>query len=222
MVSESQWSEHDSALWITCEVAAQLARGAIVEPPQRFAAPFPPRLEPGEEFWGGGGFEIARYFARGDGSYTHHSGAFIGGGVLGLTLGAGMAAGRAIGNAGRRRAAEHAATPRWHTVDSGELYVTCAGMYLRADQGISSWSWFDVVMADMVGPRQMQFQPHGSEQLILRSDWAEMAFMLWALRRFPTHHQLLTGGWLPEGWLSRAAARHPSSLTTPRLPQLMS
>ncbi|MEJ2866371.1 hypothetical protein WCD74_01255 [Actinomycetospora sp. OC33-EN08] len=211
------WTEHDSALWLTCEIAAQLARGGPVDPPQRFAAPFPPAYDPTEEFWAGGTYEIARFFAAGDGSYMHHSGAVFGGGLLGLAFGATMAAGRAVGNSSRRKAAEAAATPRWYKVEAGNLFITGAGVYLRNDRGISSWSWFDILMGEMVGPRDLMFQPQNSEQLIVSSDWSELIFVLWAMRRFPTHHQLLTGGWLPPDWLSKAAAYYPSSLRTPQL-----
>ena len=39
---------------------------------------------------------------------------------------------------------------------------------------------------------------------IIQSDWAELLFVAWAVIRHRRHPQLVTGGWLPPGWVERA------------------
>ena len=41
---------------------------------------------------------------------------------------------------------------------------------------------------------------------MIRSDWAELLFVLWALVRHPRHPQLGNGGWQPPGWQDRCRA----------------
>jgi len=53
---------------------------------------------------------------------------------------------------------------------------------------------------------------------ILVSDWAELLFVTWALLFHPRHPQLLSGAWLPPGWLDRCAAHaYRTRLASPRL-----
>jgi hypothetical protein len=215
----SPWTDRDTALWHTCELAASLARGERPVPQQAIAAAFPPRFAYDEQYWASGGFTLSTFFASGDGTYESRT-TFVGGtGLFGMTLGAATLVGSALGNAKRRRAAELAAAPRWQTTDGGVLYASGHGVYLQsARAGVVGWSWSDIVMGEMVGPGQLQLQAVGNEPMILGSDWAELVFATWALCRFPQHHQLLTGAWLPPGWLAHAAAhRYRTRMQRPEL-----
>ncbi len=105
-------------------------------------------------------------------------------------------------------------------IDAGTLYVSAYGFYLHVATGLHSWHWNGITMASMVGPGDVQFTGESSRgpiSWILRSDWAELVFVTWALAAHPRHPQLLTGAWLPPGGLRRAAGQHRTRLTTPAI-----
>lgn len=82
-------------------------------------------------------------------------------------------------------------------IDTGMIYVSAYGFYLSGEGGLYPWSW--------------------GFSWILRSDWAELVFVTWALAVHPRHPQLLTGGWLPPGWLDWAAGHHWTRLVSPAI-----
>jgi hypothetical protein len=218
--AEPAWTDRDGALWHTCEIAADLAQGRT--PPNRLevATPFPPQLAADEVTWASGRFQLLEHRALGDGSYAHSSDFLLATGPGGMTLMTAMAVGTAVGNNARRRAAQAAAAPRWTLIDAGVLYVSGYGFYLHVTNGLLPWRWSDITMASMVGPAAVQLagnSQRGTISWILRSDWAELVFVTWAFDRHPRHPQLVTGEWLPPGWLQRAAARYPTRLATPAM-----
>ena len=100
------WTDRDSALWHTCEIAVDLANGIIPRPRLEVVASFPPQFGRDEEFLASGPFELFDFHAPGDGTYMHSGSFFFATGAAGLAATAAVAVGRAIGNGSRRRAAE--------------------------------------------------------------------------------------------------------------------
>ena len=207
--TQREWSQHDAALWHTCEIAVDLVAGNRPRPAMEVLTPFPLRLGPDERVWASGEFQVADFRAVGDGSYVHNSGFFLGRGIVGLAGSVAFLAGQAAVNKSRRDAAAEAAAPRWVVVDQGLVYLTAYGCYL-ASGGLGTWPYRAISGGEMVGPREFNFYgqtPQGPVNLILVSDWAELAFITWALAVHPRHPQLLGGGWLPPDWLAWCASQ---------------
>jgi hypothetical protein len=200
------WSQHDSALWYTLDIlAAWLGGGLEARPP--VLTPFAPSLGQGERVLTEGSYQLSEYVALGDGSYDHSTFIAGGTGLLGMTLLAGTIAGSAIGNSRRRAEAERDARERWHPVAWGTLAVSTHGFYLTNQYGLNPWSWYGVSAATVVGPGAVHLQgqgSHGPTSWIVQSDWAELLFVAWAVTRHRHHPQLVTGSWLPPGWVQRA------------------
>lgn len=215
------WTDYDTALWHTCQIAFDLVRGNSPGPAYRVLAPFPARFAPDERFWCSGGFQLLEQRASGDGSYVHDSSFFFATGAAGIIGTAAFAASRAAGNSARRTAAQAATIPRWTVVDAGQLHLSRLGFYMQSASGIFPWNYAAVSGAQMVGPRTMHFygeSERGQVSWLLVSDWAELSFLTWAITHHPQHPQLHTGGWLPPGWLHWASERgHRTHLSTPVL-----
>ena len=206
VADRSAWTQRDAALWHTCDLAAAMSRGERPEPPLTIASTsFPPCYAPDERFWASGNYELSLHFTLGDGSYESRT-TFVGGtGLFGLALGAATLTGSAIGNSRRRRQAAELAVRRWNVAQRGVLYVSGYGIYLQSpESGLASWDWWSLLSADMLAPGMVQFQGDRTDPFIIASDWAELAFVTWALCRFPGHHRIVTGTWLPDGWLAHA------------------
>lgn len=203
------WDDHDTAIWHTLDILAAVLTSQLQERPATMS-PFPPSMGPGERMLSQGGYDRLQYMAAGDGSYD--SSMFIAGGtgVLGLGLLAGTALASAAGNASRRSRAQEAAQERWRPLDSGLLWISTHGFYLQNPHGLLPWSWPAVTSAMVAGPAavHLQGQTDGGVAVswIVRSHFAELLFVLWALYRHPGHPQLVTGGWLPPGWAEHARA----------------
>lgn len=216
------WTDRDTALWHTCEIAAVLAHGRIPPPRQQVVSIFPPQLAPDEQYWAAGPYLLNEELAPGDGSYVHDSGYFLATGRGGLTATAAVAAFRAAGNARRRRRAEEAAVPRWTPIEHGTVYLSAYGFSLHGPGGVSPWGWPSVTAAQMVAPGAVHLlgaSVRGQVSWILQSDWAELLFVAWALARHRQHPQLITGSWLPPGWLQRCAEfSQQTRLASPALP----
>lgn len=212
------WTQRDTALWHTCELAAAMGRGERPVSTQTIASSFPPCYAPDEHFWASGPYGLSRFFALGDGSYESRT-TFVGGsGLFGIALGAATLGGSAMGNARRRREAAALATPQWHVVQQGVLFTSGYGVYLQsAESGLASWDWWSLLSAEMLAPGVVQFQGNGADPIVIASDWAELAFITWAVCRFPGHHQVVTGTWLPEGWLAHATDHFPTTLRSSAL-----
>src|SRR3954447_12327914 len=206
---EAGWTDRDSALWHTCEIAADLSQRRVPEPRLRVVSNFPPRLGADERYWAAGPFALHEQRPFGDGSYTHDSGFFLATGRAGLTATAAVAAFRAAGNARRRRQAERDAIPRWTQIDCGTVYLSRYGIHLNSPVGVFPWAWSSITAAQMIAPAAVHIfadSTRGPVSWILQSDWAELFFVAWALTCHPQHPQLVTGTWLPPGWLQRCAA----------------
>jgi hypothetical protein len=216
--SQPLWTDRDSALWHTCELAADLAQGRPSRHGLRVLTPFRPQLAEDEQVWVEGRFELLDRVALGDGSYVHNGGFFFATGPAGLAATAAVAVGTALGNNSRRRVAQARAVPRWMPIDAGLFYVSAHGFYMHSADGLFAWPWNSVAAGSMVGPGALHLAGdavRGPVSWILRSDWAELVFVTWALAVHPEHPQLVTGDWLPPGWLMWAAGHHPTRLATP-------
>jgi len=213
-----RWTPRDSALWHTCEIAADLGSGRPPQPKLEVLTPFPPQLADDELIWAGGAFQLLEQAAPGDGSYVHNGGFFFATGPAGLAATAAVALGTAAGNSARRKAAAAQAVPRWMPTDGGQLYLSRHGFYFSTAKGLHTWIWAAITMSRMVGAGAVHIvgqSDRGPVSWVLRSDWAELLFVTWALEVHPRHPQLLTGEWLPPGWPAWAAAHHPTRLATP-------
>lgn len=221
-VKTAGWTDRDTALWHTCEIAIDLAQGRVPAPRSQVVSIFPPQLAADEQYWAAGPFALHEQQAFGDGSYLHDSGFFFATGPGGLTTTAAVAAFRAAGNARWRHRAEQAAIPRWTQIDYGTLYLSRYGMHLQSPGGVFPWAWPSISAAQMVGPATVYIlgnSVRGPVPWILQSDWAELLFVVWALACHRQHPQLITGTWLPPGWLQRCAEySHPTRLSSPALP----
>ena len=215
------WSDRDSALWHTCEIAVDLALGHAPEPRLEIVSVFPSQLAADERYWAAGPYALEDQRARGDGSYRHDSSFFVATGRGGLAATAAVAAFGAGGNARRRRQAQLDAVPRWTWIDGGTLYLSRHGAHMHGAGGVHAWDWPSITAAQMVGPAAVHMfgnSTQGPVSWIVRSDWAELFFLAWAVARHPRHPQLLTGAWLPPGWLARCDEHpYPTRLRTPAL-----
>jgi len=199
------WDSCDSALWYTCEIAADLMAGRRPGITLDVVAPFPPDAQ-NQPSGASGDFALYELRANGDGSYLRNQGFFFATGALGLAATAAIAMGRAAGNNARRRAAIEATTPRWTAIDGGHLYLACSGFKMHSATGLFPWAYSDVDSAQMVAPQCVSFQglsSRGPISWVVSSMWAELLFITWALARHPRHPQVVSGGWLPPGWLQR-------------------
>ena len=220
-VPEARWTDRDRALWHTCEIAVDLAHGRVPPPRMRVASIFPPQLGVDEQYWAAGPYTLNEQRALGDGSYVHDSGYFSATGRGGLMATGAVAAFRAAGNARRRHEAERAAIPRWMPIEHGAVYVSRYGIHLHGPGGIFPWHWSAFTAAQMVGPAAVHVlgsSTRGPVSWILQSDWAELVFVAWAMACHRQHPQLVTGTWLPPGWLQRCATfAQPTRLGSPAL-----
>lgn len=202
------WSQHDTAVWTTCEIASAL----LANDPDRLpslAAAFPPHLAGSELLLASGGFALMTHRAIGDGTYVRADGSTVATGRAGVVLTVGAAAARAAGNRRRRAQAQADAVPRWVLDDQGSLWVSTAGFYLETVQGLFPWGWDAIRSCRLVAPGSVHLQGEGDNgpvSWILRSDWAELVFVLWAMARHPNHPDLSGGRWLPPGWVERCRA----------------
>lgn len=202
------WSEHDSAVWHTCDIASRLLAGALHERPG-VVSPFPPQLAVDELVLVQGTYERSTYRPVGDGSWSRDGGMLLATGGPGFALSAGVAVARAAGNRRRAEQAWQDAQPRWVVDERGTLWVSTAGFYLQTPVGLFPWAWGSVRAVTLVGPGLVQLHARcgaGEVSLLLGSVWAELLLVLWALDVHPGHPALQAGAWLPPGWRERCVA----------------
>jgi hypothetical protein len=205
-----KWTVRDDMLVWSCRVAADVQAGRPREQLPRLSAPFPPVFDADEQVVAIGPFQLSDYRALGDGSWSVPGYVAVGspGFMVGTVVGHLLVKRRA------RAEAAAAAVPRWVPIGHGTLFVTLHGWHMYTPT-LLSWSWAGMTAAAMVGPGAMHLSgdsDHGPVSWVLHSDWAELVFALWALVRCPQHPQLITGEWLPPGWVERARrhqAGHP-------------
>jgi hypothetical protein len=212
------WTVRDQVLQYTCELACELAAGGPVVSAGEVPAPFAPAL--GEELplWGAGPFALYEWRAPGDGSWQSDRMMIFGTGAVGAGLMIGSLIGGAIADSRARHAAEAAAIPRWMSIEHGELYLSHRGFYLHTPR-VLVWGWDSVTAATIIEPAAVRISGHsvhGQVCWLLRSDWAELLFVTWALTRHPGHPQLVNNQWLPPGWLTHAHTHHKSIRVTGR------
>ncbi|KGJ75147.1 hypothetical protein GY21_09905 [Cryobacterium roopkundense] len=161
------------------------------------------------------------FHAAGNGSYDRSSTFAWGTGVFGLALAAGTLAASAASNASRRNQAAADAQLAWRPLFGGTLFVTNGGFYIQTMQGLFPWSWEAIDLMQVVGFNMIILQAQSTSGPItwrLTSEWAELVFVLWALRRHPSHPQLRDGTWLPENWLPWATEQgYRAHLDRPQL-----
>jgi hypothetical protein len=212
------WTTRDESLLQTCEIAFDLNRGQRPSRLPEVFSPLPPPY-PDSQFWAVGMFALLEFRAPGDGTYLRNEGFFFATGRLGLAVTAAGAVARAAGNRSRRRAAEEAVIPRWLVISEGELYLAPSSLTMRHASGLWTWPYSAIRVAQMVEPGKVLLEgqgPAGPIQWVVVSDWAELVFITWAFNYHRRHPQLITGGWLPPGWLARCAEAHRSTrLYTP-------
>ncbi|MEU7260627.1 hypothetical protein AB0B21_33185 [Streptomyces rimosus] len=174
------------------------------------------RLAPGERSLAVGPGSRLTWRALGDGSYTHSSMIAFGN----VSFVAGSLIGNAVGNAARRRQAQEAAQPRWITDGPGEVTVTDLRTVFAHPRSPLDLGYDGLDTIDLVGPEAVacSFRDiHTGQHTVvqLQSPWASLIFVLAALRAFPAHPRLLSGGWLPPDFPARchAAARSCPPLT---------
>lgn len=95
---------------------------------------------------------------------------------------------------------------RWAVTDRGRLWVTNTGFRLEVLSGLHRWWWASISSAEIIGPGQLLMlgdSANGRVRWLLGSDWAELAFTLWARTIHPTHPTYENRSWIPPGWPQR-------------------
>ncbi|WET78707.1 hypothetical protein P3102_32435 [Amycolatopsis sp. QT-25] len=218
------WTQRDETLRYTCYLAAMVAGGHDLSRMPEVLAPFPPANADDERLWAVGQFVLSDFRALGNGSWQVSTPMVFGTGAVGLGLVAGSLIGGAVAKSRARAAAQAAAVPRWMPIERGAVYVSAYGFYLYTPQ-VFRWRWTAMTAASVVAPATVHFtgdSDNGPVSWLLQSDYAELVFVIWALNQHPQHPQLVTGGWLPQGWLqhARAHGKEPDAVAglVPALP----
>jgi len=211
-----QATVRDAVLLYTCQLAELVRAGGDLGAVAEVVGPFPPSIGPDEHFWVSAPYALRKHRSMGDGSWSAPMIIAGGTGAFGVGLLAGSVIGNASASSRARRQAAADAVPRWVVTEHGALHVSRYGFYLAA-QAPCPWPWESVTSATMVGPGSVHMSGdsvRGPVSWIIDSDWSELVFVLWALARHPTHPQLLSGGWLPPGWVQWAVAHNQPVPTT--------
>ncbi len=203
------YTMHDSAIWHTRAIVADARAGRLA---LRTSAPtpFPPAFSRDEVMLAHGPYEHLAYTALGDGTYQHNGSFFFATGGLGLAATAAFMGARAAGNNRRRKQAKADAQSRWIVDGAGTAWVSQHGLYLLSTTGLWSCAWSSLTMADLGAPALLlasMATPQGPHTFGFHSDWAELAFVLWASMVHPNHPRMTPDGWIPPGWHEREAAR---------------
>ena len=201
------WSARDSALWFTCSYVEATAEGRAVAPPSPVLTTFAPQGGADDVLLAQGPYDRFEFVAAGDGSYVQDTGFFMATGAVGLAATAALATARVIGNEARRSSANAAAMPRWTVTERGEITVGTRGFHLAHRHGVVHWPWQAIREVTMTGPGRFEMSgdsTQGPVRWCFGTPWAELVFALWALNRHPRHPQLLSGSWLPPGFLQWA------------------
>ncbi|WP_146069486.1 hypothetical protein [Cryobacterium sp. Y11] len=197
------WLPADTSLWTTCHIVSDTVQGRT--PEHRIETLFP--LAGGEIALAAGNLFVDSFYAAGNGSYERSSTFVWGAGPFGLALAAGTLAASAAGNASRRNQAAADAQQAWRPLFGGTLFVTSEGFYIQTMQGLYPWTWDSVDLMQVVGFNVVIMQARSTSGPVtwrLTSEWSELVFVLWALRRHPHHPQLRDGSWMPANWLDWA------------------
>jgi len=194
------WLPADTALWTSCHIVFDTVHGRV--PEHRIDTLFP--LGQGETALAAGDLFVDSFYAAGDGSYDRSTTFAFGTGVFGLAIAAGTLAASAAGNASRRSQAAANAQQAWRPLFGGTAFVTNEGFYVQTMEGLFPWSWESIHLMQVVAFNRVIMQAQSATGPVtwrLNSEWSELIFALWALRRHPSHPQLRDGTWLPQNWL---------------------
>lgn len=200
------WTYRDDVLSYTCYLAGLMADNAELSQVEEVLAPFPGRNVPGERFLATGSVVVSDFRALGDGSWSVSTPFVAGTGALGVGLVAGSLVGGAIARSRARQQAAAAAVPRWVPIEQGGLYLSAHGFHLYTPR-VLSWHWEAITGAAMVAPAVVHVtgnSKNGPVSWLFQSEWAELLFVMWANAVHPRHPQLVTGQWLPPGWVEHA------------------
>ncbi len=217
-----EWSAHESALWWTCNVVRDLTRSGRLPAPIPVA--FAKQLGQDEFVYQWGSYDRSWFGAAGSADYRESW--LVAGGLspMGMRMGVLTLGASAILNARRRARAEQAATPQWRPEGSGTIYISTHGYYLASANGFHPFASHQVMTASLVQPGVIAYDlamADGSPQrFAMRTIWAELIFVTWALRHCASHPQLQNLGWLPDEFMERI--RDAGIWRTSALPELMS
>lgn len=202
------WTERDSILWQTCAWVAAAVGGQEVVPRGTVLTNFAPQGGPDDVLLCAGPFERLTFRALGNGTYDHNGGFFFATGRLGIAVSAGVLLARGLTNHARRTSAAQAAVPRWVVEEQGTFTVGTRGFHLSNSSGVFYWGWGAITSITITGPGYFEMfgeSTNGPVHWTFATPWAELIFALWALTCHPRHPQLVTGQWLPSGFLQWVA-----------------
>ncbi len=166
----------------------------IVDQPTTFAPPFGHR----ERMLAGGAFTLFEYAAAGGKGRRGPGILFLGTSPIGLAVTAGVLA---VQGARAVQSRREAAQEGWRQIDQGWVTVSDHGFHLQTATGLHTWDWNSILEAQLVAPGELLVTGRGRTRevrWILRTDWAELVFTLWARVRHPRHPQFVDRRWLAE------------------------
>lgn len=208
-----QLSPQDGAIWRAVDVCRALENGHLDEVPR---VPSMVRLPGGEgalaegsfhlqqlvdmqyEYQGGaGGPDFFNFVDMGDGRALRNAAAY--------SLGA--AVGGHLVRRHREKKAEKMSGPKWVDAARGQLWLAPSSFTFRCPTGNFCWYLNGIENAQIMSPGRVVFEvsyDDGSRETFqLISDWALLAFVLWAHSQFPNHAQFAERRWVPSIWYQR-------------------
>lgn len=199
------WTDRDSVLYATCEIALSAMRGRLHDRPM-LAHDFVLQFSPHERLLASGQYDLHWWGSAGDGSYQSRTTIVGGGGGLGIGLLGATALASAAGNASRRSQAAMAAMDAWRPVDVGVVHITDFGFYVHGSAGFRAFAWSHIVQGDVTHETVFQFSAQttqGTQQFRIPSDWSELVFFLWATTMDPSHPRLVGKAWLDPAFFDK-------------------
>ena len=203
----------DMARWIACDTYRRLHARESLEPVAGVQQTLRPRFSDTEQMLATGPHELFECSPTGDGSYRpHNSGWWIVTGILffpALIVWIIVAMVNDHRNSVDQKEAWQAAQPHWHLVETGQVTVSTHGLYLETSTGVSPWDWEAFDSVTMQGESAVLLRGQsttGSVSWILRSDWAELVFVLWAAAVHPTHPQYQANSFVTTEWVNKIHA----------------
>lgn len=202
---EIEWTEHESALWQTCNYLVEIFDHDRL--PAHIPIAFAHQFSSDEVVFAWSEFQRSWFGAAGDGSYN--SSTFVVGGLSagGLALGAATLGASALRNSSKKARARLDATDMWRPFDQGHLYISSGGFYLQSQHGLLPFSFGSIAQADLGAPGVLVYMAYmdggGQEQFALTTIYAELIFALWAYSHAPHHPKLQNLGFLPSEFVAR-------------------
>ncbi|WP_284249592.1 hypothetical protein [Litorihabitans aurantiacus] len=88
--------------------------------------------------------------------------------------------------------------------------MSAESFHLQTPAGVYFWGWGAITSASIVADDHVEVYGEatsGPVRWVLHTPWAALIFASWALRRHRRHPQLVTGTWLPVGFLEHVVAQ---------------